>query len=115
MFLHYLETIFKNPAFREEREWRIIYFPRSVLTNTWEKPSAVTLTDDEDAADIRFRTSDNDVIPFFAFPRSADITSAIKGISLGPLNRSKDFPLALFLRKYGASDFQIHRSVASLR
>ncbi len=29
MYLHYIEPLFKNPAFSEEKEWRIVHFPKS--------------------------------------------------------------------------------------
>ncbi len=115
MYLHYIEPIFKNPAFNEEKEWRIIHFPKSSLRDTWKSPAAVHLSDDSEAKNIRFRTTSDDIIPFFVFPEDGGLCKMIRGITLGPLNWMKDNPLALFLRNCGLSEYAIHRSVATLR
>ncbi|MGE4521925.1 MAG: DUF2971 domain-containing protein [Acetobacter sp.] len=115
MNLHYIEPLFKNPAFREEKEWRIIRFPKSSLMNTWKAPSDVRLSDETEVTTLRFRTTLDDIVPYFVFPEDNTLGRMIKGITLGPLNRMRDHPLALFLSKSGLSDYVIRRSSATLR
>jgi Protein of unknown function (DUF2971) len=115
MYLHYTEPLFKNPAFKEEKEWRIIHFPKSSLMDTWKNPAAVYLSDEGEAEKLQFRTTSGDIIPYFVFPEDNGLSKMIKEVTLGPLNRMKDFPLALFLRSCGLSDYAIRRSAATLR
>lgn len=115
MYLHYIEPVFKNPAFSEEKEWRIIHFPKSSAMDSWKDPSDLYLSDDHEADLLKFRTTTDDIVQYFSFPDDNALSSMIGGINLGPLNRMKDQPLALFLRKYGASDYKILRSAATLR
>ncbi|MDQ2776959.1 MAG: DUF2971 domain-containing protein [Acidobacteriota bacterium] len=57
---------FKNPAYQEEREWRLIYYP---------------------SAGIAFRTSGGRIVPYIKVPFGS---GAIKCIRLGPKCSSRD-------------------------
>jgi hypothetical protein len=96
MYLHFIEPIFKNPAFKEEKEWRLIYFPKSSLMDSWREPSSIYLSDENDKEKLKFRILPDDVVQYFTFPELESLNSMIKGVFLGPLNRTKTFPLALF-------------------
>lgn len=115
MYLHYIEPLFKNPAFSEEKEWRIVHFPKSSTMDSWKDPAAAYLSDEREAKNLRFRTTSDDITQYFVFPENDGLSKMIGGLNLGPLNRMKDQPLALFLRSCGLSDYVILRSAATLR
>lgn len=116
LYLHYIEPIFKNPAFVEESEWRIIFFPASNVLNTWNNQiSKIELSDNNESSSIRFRFRDDDIVPHFLFPTKFSLYDMISHVMLGPLCKMQQIPLTLFLKSFGISSFSIVRSKASLR
>ena len=114
MYLHYVEPLFKNPAFREEGEWRIVYFPQSHLSSFLE-PTKTELSEKDEAAALRFRFREDDIVPHFLFPKESNIQEMISEIMLGPTCKMDQIFLTLFLNSCGVSSCSINRSKASLR
>jgi hypothetical protein len=117
MYLHYLAPFFKNPAFEEEKEWRLIFYPKSWLRNTHETDvSALSLETDQTDETMAFRFREDDIIPYFTFPnKSSNIMEMVHRVMLGPLCRMNRKQVALFLKLHGGFDFSIETSRASLR
>jgi hypothetical protein len=65
--LRLLEPAFKNPAFSEEAEWRVVYHPGNVETTN--QPTR------------GFQFYRDDVVPYFEYP----IWPALQKVRLGPL------------------------------
>jgi hypothetical protein len=83
---------FKNPAFREEREWRMICLPSPQL--------------------VKFRVVGTRLVPYceLRFPMEA-----IRTIRLGPRFSSRDNRVVLsFLRSMGAHSVSVENSVVPL-
>lgn len=113
---YYIEPFFKNPAFSEEREWRLVYFPKSSLMNSWKDGfSELFLSEQRERSLIDFRARGPDLIPYLLFPFEESINSTISHLRLGPTSTIDKRILALFLRKYGVEAFSLSNSVASLR
>lgn len=89
---------FKNPAFREENEWR--------LAMTTIPPFH---TD--------FRTADGRLIPYEAvsFPAMQGDAKVIEHLILGPKNATPVRVVEAFLRRYGFQDVSVSLSTASYR
>lgn len=116
MNLRYIEPLFKNPAFREENEWRIIYFPDTVVKSKWKNNEyEIDFAHRGDIDDLKFRFREDSIIPYYLFPKELGANSAIKRIILGPLCNVDRMSLALFLNSYGISSFSVGRSLSTLR
>lgn len=88
---------YKNPAFKEEEEWRILaYFFRMFETS------------------IEFRVSGNSLIPYRSceFPQRK---GTINEVVLGPRNETPEQVVATALRKYGYHNVEVRKSKASYR
>lgn len=94
---------FKNPAFREEAEWRIIYMP--MLGRGGNKIS-----------EPNFRISGSKLIPYFEYVLSGRAPNDIFAeIMLGPKCETSPNDLSIFLAQHGLRDLPILRSKASYR
>ena len=103
--------IFKNPAFHEEREWRIIHTPLmlgSIKDDTTQIVGAVS--------DCKFRVTTNDIAPYFtlSFSEKKEI-APIAEIILGPKNRLAMYKIQTFLSMNNLTSIPIKVSVASYR
>lgn len=103
-----LSTIFKNPAFEEEQEWRIVHTP-------------LILNDDKDVkiigavSDYDFRITKFGMSPYFRWAFPDENSSLIKEIIMGPQNMTTENNLSFFLHKMGLKNVEIKRSRASYR
>lgn len=112
--LKLLSIIFKNPAFKEENEWRIIFMPE--ITDKYtvkEIKNRISKLD--------FRCTENKIISFFQleFPMEYDKKNdklPLKEIVLGPKNLIEEFEIKFFLKNqgYNVGDV-IKKSKASYR
>ncbi len=87
----------KNPAFQEEKEWRVIHhFVKGFEQN------------------VDFRVSENRVVPYAAisFKDQPDI---IGEIVIGPKNETPAYVIELILKKFGYFDAHIRKSDATYR
>ena len=107
--LRRLALSFKNPAFREENEWRISYSPW--ITVHPEKPDLEILGA---LKTMHFRSSRYGVVPYFELPFGlANREDAIAEIVIGPRNRSQ--LMEMHLLALGYRNARVRRSSASYR
>ncbi|WP_428825755.1 DUF2971 domain-containing protein [Azonexus sp. IMCC34842] len=92
-----ISPMLKNPAFREEKEWRLIHTPR-LMTDANNKHTAMGTT-----YKIGQRVSNHQIITHFEFPLPATPTDVISEIWLGPraLVSAQDVELTLALNEIG--------------
>ena len=93
----------KNPAFREEHEWRLLSF----------------VIGDKEAGEIPsycdFRASGDRIVPYVTLPLAEVGTRAIDHILLGPKNQTPLEVVRALLAKYGMVGVNVERSKASYR
>ncbi|MDU8672532.1 DUF2971 domain-containing protein [Paenibacillus polymyxa] len=83
----------KNPAFKEEKEVRLIYTP-----NTYALPNSQLMI-----SDIQFRNDNEKLISYYELDFSKIKTNVIKEIYIGSNSKLNDNDLKLFLKKHGYS------------
>jgi len=96
---------FKNPAFREEREWRIVHSPMRLGECDFE--GAV--------ADVRYRASEGNVVGYFPFSFANVGSPVIKEVVLGPKNESAWWAVKGALKANGFANADVRKSSASYR
>lgn len=90
--------VFKNPAFAEEREWRLMSF----LTKTDNDPCS-------------FRASATGLIPYRAYEMLDLETQPIYEVIIGPKNTTPEYVIQKLLLQSGFKDVRIRRSSATYR
>lgn len=103
--------VFKNPAFFEEREWRIIHTPLimgSHKDGTTQVIGAIS--------ECKFRVTINDIAPYFllSFTKRKAI-SPIAEIILGPKNQMEMYKIRTFLSMNDLRNITIKFSESSYR
>ncbi|EJZ22135.1 DUF2971 domain-containing protein [Rhizobium sp. Pop5] len=95
---------FKNPAFREENEWRLAM---NVL-----KPLNILASDETD-----YRTADGRLVPYqrIAFPAPESAAKVIEQVILGPKSTTPIGVVESFLRRNGFDNVALSVSTASYR
>jgi hypothetical protein len=104
-------TYFKNPGFREEKEWRIVY------TRPLISLDEIPYDDRENSLlKLLFRVSGPRIVPYYTLPFPVD---AITEIRLGPKNVCRDdrrcLELLLTANGYDITIIKIINSVATYR
>lgn len=90
--------LLKTPAFREEREWRLISY--------FVKPGG----------DIAmYRALSDRIVPYREFSFNKSRKDAIVEVVLGPKNITPDYVVESFLKQNGFESFKISKSKASYR
>lgn len=105
-FMFYLFHLFaiKNPAFREEREWRIISY---LFKSAGNDPKKLQL--------MKFRAQSDRIIPYLAVDlEHLDVPSIIEVI-VGPRNITPTSVIERVLRARGWEDVPVRRSEATYR
>lgn len=109
--LKQLSNVFKNPAFNEEKEWRIIHTPMimgSYIDDTTVVNGAIS--------ECKFRVTQIDIAPYFTLPFSEEKNIApIAEIILGPKNKIAPYKLQTFLSINKLLRIPIKTSRASYR
>lgn len=109
--LRALALSFKNPAFREEDEWRVCYSP--IITTDPVKRDLQIIGM---LRELRFRTNRYGVLPYFQMPFGSNAREdAIAEIVVGPKNLSSNQLLNMLLLSLGYKNAQVRRSSSSYR
>ena len=103
--------VFKNPAFFEEREWRIIHTPL-IFGNRKDDTTQIVGA----ISDCKFRATTNDIAPYFllSFSEQKDIPP-IAEIILGPKNHMEMYKIRTFLSMNNLRNIPIKFSDTSYR
>ena len=96
---------FKNPAFSEEREWRLISL-------SLRDPDDSVFTD---AKELEFRARQDRIVPVRRIQLDDVGVKPIDRVVLGPRNISPEIVIASLLKKSGFDNVEISRSGASYR
>lgn len=106
-----LSSIFKNPAFSEESEWRIIHRP-IIMGKDGSRESQIHLS----ISLPRYRTSGGKLITYFEYD-FADLkpNEIFSEIVLGPKSEVSNYDLSIFLTENGLANLNVRRSKASYR
>ncbi len=115
-----LNRVFKNPAFDEEKEWRLVYMPKY----SYDKQIDLDLTESlyfaRPAEEISYRISNSFLTAYFELPNKKEgrMPLPILKILLGSKNLSEEFQIERFLKANGYDLYprpEILRSTASYR
>ncbi len=108
--------VFKNPAFQEEREWRIVHTP---LLNSYIPPLAPDKKRILSAiSECFFRYTSTTITPYFTLSIKDEREKAphpINEVIIGPKSMITEAHLRLFLERNEFYGVQIKRSTASYR
>lgn len=102
-----MSMMFKNPAFSEEHEWRIVHTPMRLGKGEMDFQGAV--------ADVRYRVSAGTLVPYFPFSFAASPLPAVTEVVLGPRNASLWTTVKGLLASAGYPDAKVRKSAASYR
>ncbi len=95
----------KNPAFREEKEWR--------LTTPFFNPKENSEIDKDE---ILFRPANDRIVPYRKIPLlSSNDVEIISKVIIGPRNITPDGVIENILRSYGHNNASVSRSAATYR
>lgn len=109
--LHNLSSIFKNPAFSEEAEWRIINTVL-VLANRLNYQSLTPIR----ISTSKYRVSGSKLINYFEYDfNKLNAQEIFSEIVLGPKSEISNLDLRLFLAENGLENIKITYSKASYR
>lgn len=106
-----LSSIFKNPAFSEEKEWRIIHKPM-IMGKDGSLESKIYVS----ISPPKYRTTGGKLITYFEY----DFTDLkpdeiFSEIVLGPKSEVSNFDLSILLTESGLPNISVRRSKASYR
>lgn len=109
--LNGLAPSYKNKAFSEESEWRIIHTPMimgNINTNTTTTHAGIS--------EIKHRTSNGKLITYFEYDFSHLVEQGfITDLVLGPKCAIQNYDLEIFLSIHGLEKIKFRRSTASYR
>ncbi|MFT0137247.1 DUF2971 domain-containing protein [Alcanivoracaceae bacterium MT1] len=109
MYAASLSAVIKNPAFYEEKEWRLIHSP--ILMRDDQNRHRPIGTD----LNIEQYVSGNKIRTYFEYPIAKDGTHAISEIWLGPKCELTLYELSLFFSLNNYGDIPVKRSKATYR
>ena len=102
--------VFKNPAFQEESEWRIIHTPLI------SRDSDHNIKLHSECSEVGYRVSNERLVTHFSLPfHSSPECAPVKEIVMGPRNSCDISSLELLLNDNGFKNVTIRKSVASYR
>lgn len=103
--LHLVQYRVKNPAFREEREWRLISLILSYATEA---------SSHGDLSKMDFRAGHDRIIPYRILPLG-ETAPCVTEVVLGPKNITPTRYITAALERYGWKDVPVRISAASYR
>lgn len=101
----------KHHSFQEENEMRLMYNHKYTFEDGVFKP----VNNPSYLNDMKFKTRDSFLIPYYEFDFSNIKNKFIKEITLGPKNKFHERDLQLFLDVNGLGDIKIKRSASTYR
>lgn len=101
----------KHYSFQEENEIRLMCNPNYIFENEVFKP----VNNSRHLNDMKFKTRDSFLTPYFELDFSSIKNRFIKEITLGPKNKFHERDLKLFLDANGLGNIEIKRSVSTYR
>ncbi|BBO09239.1 DUF2971 domain-containing protein [Bradyrhizobium sp. TM102] len=104
--LHLVQYRVKNPAFSEEREWRLIS-----LIQSYASEASVH----GDLSRMEFRSGHDRIVPYRVLPLEEAASSCITEVVLGPKNITPTRYITAALERYGWKDVPVRVSAASYR
>lgn len=102
-------TIYKNNAFSEEKEWRLMYTPILILNEQGESMLKNWISQ------CLFRTTNQGISPYFIWKFPEKSTNLIEEVVLGPQYLGDIANVEFFLKHNGYTATKISRSNASYR
>lgn len=112
-YLNMISLLFslKNPAFSEEKEWRIL----STMSKTIPDGKSIKGGDYSNPQRLDFRARGDHIVPYLPLKIPDDKKGCIREIILGPRNRTPEPVIRAALEKFGFHDVTIRRSAATYR
>lgn len=105
-----LATVFKNSAFEEEHEWRIVHLP--FITSEFKNKTQVYVS----ISEPQHRVANNKLVTYFEYDLSSLVDDGIfSELVLGPRCEISDYDLSILLASVGLHSLQYRRSAASYR
>lgn len=101
--LSWLASAIKNPAFKEEKEWRLVFQLTDQLSPQNQKNMM---------SEVSFRPTSKGLSPYFTHDFC---DKDLKEVCLGPKNESTIQDIEWFLKKHGFSDVKVTKSSATYR
>lgn len=111
LFMMNMLFTFKNPAFSEEKEWRIL----SIMSKTTLEGKSMKSGGYSNPQNLDFRARGDHIVPYLRLPIPNDKKGCIREIILGPRNRTPEPVIRAALEKFGFHDVTIRRSAATYR
>ncbi|MBN9373030.1 MULTISPECIES: DUF2971 domain-containing protein [unclassified Hydrogenophaga] len=109
MWLARFGPLFKNPAFHEEKEFRVVHTPMLLVD---EKNSHHTLGTNYP---IGQRVSRNQIVTHFEFPLPENLSGVVREVWIGPRSRLSRQDIELTLAINGFGSVAVHHSSATYR
>lgn len=108
--LHGIATTFKNPAFHEEREWRLIHVP--FITDQFQGKTTVYVA----ISEPQHRVANNKLVTYFEYDLGPQFSEGILcDLVLGPKCEISEHDLSVFLSSVGLHSLPYRKSDASYR
>lgn len=108
-FMAGLSPLFKNPAFREEQEWRLIHTPQLLTDKNNDHHLVGT------QYKIGQRVSNDQIITHFEFLMGEDPRPLVREVWLGPRSKVSESDVKLFFGLNGLGDVKVFQSSATYR
>lgn len=109
---------FKNPAFKEEKEIRLIHVLNFERSNAYLKlvdKGGTYFGEKYDGQEVKFRMANSLPVPYIDFNFMNGDINPIKEVILGPKNHSRLTAVSVFLETIGIPNVNVKNSVASYR
>ena len=105
-----LSSIFKNAAFYEEKEWRIIHIPM-IMGKQNSNEAKILLS----ISPPKYRVTASKLITYFEYAFQADESEVFAELILGPKCELSSYDLSILLTERGLENLPVRRSSASYR
>jgi hypothetical protein len=111
--LRQMSVCFKNPSFKEEREWRFVHFPYLIEDDPEDPDKPLRFESRGVLGPLHFRATDRGVVSYFQYPFR--MPHCIHNVIIGPKNPGNENTVLSLLRSQGYRGVKVHRSQSSYR